>query len=102
MWTVIVQVKVLRRKLDERDKLYDELLTEVKAMASRVDVKGLQGSSGVASETSRPTDSRTHEEKLLDLAKDIELLKWKLTEKDKDSDKAKAALAGRTSGLQKE
>lgn len=85
-------MNVLRRKLNEMETSYDVLLGEVKLMKIRVDGKDT-GATGRAPED----DGRSYEEKVQELARDIERLKWKLMEKDKDADKARG---GKTS-LQK-
>jgi len=89
-----VQVKVLRRKLDSVERSYDVLLDEVRAR--RVRVEGRDTGGGLM--TSSTGDSgKSHDEKVQELVRDIERLKWKLIEKDKDA--AEKALSRRTGGV---
>jgi len=54
-----LQVKVLRRKLDDVDRSYDVLLDEVKQMRVRVEGRDSHGSQAA------PADAdKTHEEKI--------------------------------------
>lgn len=78
------QVNVLRRKLNEMEASYDVLLGEVKLMKVRVEGKDTSGKT-------TDEDGKTYDEKVQELAKDIERLKWKLMEKDKDADKARSS-----------
>lgn len=77
------------------DASYDVLLGEVKLMKVRVDGKDAGTTAGKTPED----DGKSYEEKVQELARDIERLKWKLMEKDKDADKARGG--GKTSSLQK-
>lgn len=79
----MLQVNVLRRKLNEMEASYDVLLGEVKLMKVRVGGKDTSGKT-------TDEDGKTYDEKVQELAKDIERLKWKLMEKDKDADKARS------------
>lgn len=83
-------MKVLHRKLDDMERSYDVLLDEVKAMRLRVgggtSQQGGGGGAGGAAGSSAE-DGKTSAEKIDDLVRDIERLKWKLIEKDKDADK---------------
>lgn len=63
---------------------YDILLGEVKLMKVRVEGKDTSGKT-------MDEDGKTYDEKVQELAKDIERLKWKLMEKDKDADKARSS-----------
>jgi len=71
-------------------------------MAARVDSKDSSGSGSGSVDQSRGgvEDKRTNEEKLQDLAKDIEKLKWKLTEKDKDADRVRASVLQKSKSLE--
>ena len=69
------------------EKSYDILLSEVKLMKVRVDKTEAKSDSAV------DENGKTYDEKVQELAVDIEKLKLRLIEKDKDADKART---GRT------
>jgi hypothetical protein len=94
------QVKVLRRKLDSVERSYDVLLDEVRAM--RVRVEGRDTTPGSLTPSASSGDSgKTHDEKVQELVRDIERLKWRLIEKDKDAAEKVLSSKRGSGGLQK-
>jgi cell division septum initiation protein DivIVA len=87
--------------LDSVERSYDVLLDEVRAM--RVRVEGRDITTGLVSPSASSSDkSKTHDEKVQELVRDIERLKWRLIEKDKDAaEKVLSSRRGGGGGLQK-
>ena len=83
------ELKVLHRKMEEMDNENETLFVELKMCRAQLMEKG-----GVASENHE--DKRTYDERIKDMAGDIDKLKWRLIEQDQE-----ATGRGRKGKLQK-